>query len=142
MSKGSIACIAFKDKQVLIAHRNPTGQMGGRWEFPGGKVEDGETDETAIVREMQEEFGITVTPGAKIAEAEFKHNGKVSSLHAYLVTLPHDGMTEKYTLTEHTEYRWADLAEIPLLNFVDSDMLLYPQIAKYLADALSGGANA
>ena len=136
MSKGSIACIAFKGKQVLIAHRNPTGQMGGRWEFPGGKVEDGETDETAIVREMGEEFGITVTPVKKIAEAEFKHNGKISSLHAYLVTLPHDGMTEKYTLTEHTDYRWADLSEIPLLNFVDSDMLLYPQVVKYLADSL------
>ena len=43
MSKTSIACIAlFKDK-VLVAHRNLVGQMGGRWEFPGGKVEAGET---------------------------------------------------------------------------------------------------
>lgn len=141
MAKGSIACIAFKGKQVLIAHRNPTGQMGGRWEFPGGKVEGDESDETAIVREMQEEFGIQVIPGEKIAEAEFKHNGKLSSLHAYLVTLPHDGLTQKFQLTEHTEYRWADMSEIPLLNFVDSDLLLYPQIVKYLASSLAEAAG-
>ncbi len=140
MSKGSIACIAFKEKKVLIAHRNPTGQMGGRWEFPGGKVENDETDEQAIVREMQEEFGITVTPGAKIAEAQFKHNGSIHALHAYVITVPHDGVAQKYTLTEHTEYRWAEMAEIPLLHFVDSDLLLYPQIVKYLATSLSDGA--
>ncbi len=137
MSKGSIACIAFDGRKVLIAHRNPTGQMGGRWEFPGGKVEDDDpNEEVAIVREMQEEFGITVKVGEKIAEAEFKHNGKVSSLHAYLITVPHDGMEKPYVLTEHTEYRWATLAEIPQLHFVDSDMLLYPQVAKYLANSL------
>lgn len=137
MSKGSVACIAFDGRKVLIAHRNPTGQMGGRWEFPGGKIEDDDSsDEVAIIREMQEEFGITVTVGAKIAEAEFKHNGKVSSLHGYLITVPHDGIEKPYTLTEHTEYRWATLAEIPQLNFVDSDMLLYPQVAKYLASSL------
>ena len=39
--KTSIACIAFDGEKILVAHRNPTGQMGGRWEFPGGKVEPG-----------------------------------------------------------------------------------------------------
>ena len=142
---GSIACIAFNGKKVLIAHRNPTGEMGGRWEFPGGKIDGNETDGEAIVREMQEEFGITVTVGERIAEAEFKHNGRTSTLHAYCITVPHDGTATPYTLTEHTEYRWAALAEIPLLHFVDSDLLIYPQVVKYLSDSLpdsAGGAKA
>lgn len=134
--KTSIACIAFKDKKVLIAHRNPTGQMGNRWEFPGGKVEEGEDEKTAIVREFEEEFGVKVTVGEKIAEATFKHNGIERALHAYTITVPHDGMTEKYVLTEHTEYAWAEVAEIPTLNFVDSDLLIYPQVVKYLADSI------
>lgn len=136
MNKKSIACIAFNEKKVFIAHRNPVGQMGGRWEFPGGKVEDGETDEQSIIREFEEEFGVKVSVDKKIAEATFKHNGDDFSLHAYLIHLPHDGMTEKFALTEHTEYRWAELAQIPTLNFVDSDMLIYPQICKFLADSL------
>ncbi len=137
MAKSSIACIIFNGKNILVAHRNPTGQMGGRWEFPGGKVEEGESDEEAIVREMQEEFGISVSVGKKIAEAQFTHNGKVSDLHGYLVRVPHDGIAKKYTLTEHSEYKWAAPAEIPTMNFVDSDMLIYPQVMKFLADSIA-----
>ena len=134
--KTSIACIAFNDKKVLIAHRNPTGQMGGRWEFPGGKVEEGESEEEAVVREFEEEFGVKVSVEKMIAETTFKHNGAERLLHAYLIDVPHDGMAEKYVLSEHTEYRWAEIAEIPTLNFVDSDLLIYSQVAKYLADSI------
>ena len=132
----SVACVAFNEKKVLIAHRKSGGQMGGRWEFPGGKAEEGETDEQSIIREMREEFGIEVSVGEKIAQASFNHNGNTFSLSAYLINVPHNGLKEKYVLSEHSEYRWAEPAEIPLLNFVDSDMLLYPQILKYLAESL------
>lgn len=135
-TKVSIACIAFDGRKVLIAHRNPTGQMGNRWEFPGGKAEEGETDEQAIVREFEEEFGVKVTVGSLIATAQFNHKGETRDLKAYEIFVPHNGMEEKYVLTEHTEYRWAELAEIPQLNFVDSDLLVYPNVAKYLADKL------
>lgn len=76
MSNVSIACIALWKNKVLVAHRNPVGQMGERWEFPGGKVEDGEDEATGIVREFQEEFGVKVRVGEHIADAEFEHNGK------------------------------------------------------------------
>ena len=133
MSKTSIACIAYKDGKILVAHRNPTGQMGGRWEFPGGKVEKGESDEEAVVREFSEEFGVLVEVGEKIGETFFMHNGDQVALHAYEIFVPHDGIAEKYTLTEHTEYKWVAPAEIPVLNFVDSDMLIYPAVVKWIA---------
>ena len=136
MAHTSIACIAFDGKKVLIAHRNPTGQMGGRWEFPGGKVEEGESEKEGLIREFREEFGVTVTVGDMIASSQFKHNGELRDLHAYRIYVPHNGIEKKYVLTEHTEYRWANMAEIPELAFVDSDMLIYPQVAKYLADML------
>lgn len=131
--KTSIACIAFDGEKILVAHRNPTGQMGGRWEFPGGKVEEGETDQTAIVREFEEEFGVKVSVGEKIAETFFMHNGVQVALHAYEIKVPHDGIAQKYVLTEHTEYKWAMPAEIPTLNFVDSDMLIYSDVMKWVA---------
>ena len=131
-SKHSIACIALDGTKVLIAHRLPVGQMGDRWEFPGGKVEGDESCELAIIREMQEEFGITVTVGPHIANAQFMHNGETVALDCYRITVPHDGIAVPYTLTEHSEYRRADISEIENLSFVDSDLLLYPQVASYV----------
>ena len=58
----SVACIAYKNGKVLIAHRNNVGAMGNRWEFPGGKVEEGESFEDAIKREMKEEFCVDCIP--------------------------------------------------------------------------------
>lgn len=135
----SIACIAIQGGKVLIAHRAPTGQMGGRWEFPGGKLEEGESDAEAVVREFREEFGVDVTVGEKIAETIFVHNGKDVSLHAYRVFVPHDGLETPYVLTEHTGYRWAGIGEVEGLSFVDSDLKLYPAVRHYV-EALSDEA--
>lgn len=130
--KKSVACIALLNDKVLIAHRNPTGQMGSRFEFPGGKVDEGETEEQAIKREMSEEFGIKVSVLEKITTGQFVHNEKESSLEVYLIKVPHDGMTEKYKLTEHTDYKWVDIDDIPKDNFVDSDLSIYPKVKEYL----------
>ena len=56
--KHSIACIVFVNNKVLIGKRINKGQMGGRWEFPGGKVEEGEDAIAAIKREFLEEFSL------------------------------------------------------------------------------------
>ena len=131
MVKHSIACIAFSDKKVLIAHRNPSGQMGSRWEFPGGKVEEGESFETAIVREFEEEFGVKAKVFDLITEKKFVHDGNDFILHAYRIEPEHKGEKEKYTLTEHTGYVWTSLDSIRGLNFVDSDLLIYPDVVSY-----------
>ena len=108
--------------------------MCNRWEFPGGKVEEGETDSQAIIREMNEEFGITVEVLQKITTGTFFHNGKERQLDVYLIKVPHDGIEKKYVLTEHTEYAWVAINAIPKDNFVDSDLAVYPQIRKFLLD--------
>ena len=130
----SIACIAVRGGRVLIAHRNPSGQMGGRWEFPGGKLEPGESTSAAIVREMSEEFGVTVEPLGKITESEFMHNGKRVSLQAFHVRFPHSGKRPdpEFSLTEHTGYVWVLPEEIPGLHFVDSDLQIYPAVKEYV----------
>ena len=130
--KKSIACIAYDNGKVLIALRNPTGQMGNRWEFPGGKVEDGEDEKLSIIREMSEEFGITVEVLNKITTGSFTHNDKKSLLEVYQIIVPHDGMKQKYVLTEHQDYKWVDINDIPRDNFVDSDLSIYPEVKKYI----------
>lgn len=128
----SIACIVYKDSKVLIAHRKPVGDMGGRWEFPGGKLDAGDSDESAIIREMREEFGVKAIPKNKIASCYFEHKDKKCSLNAYMVDLEHNGIEKPYILTEHTEYKWVDPKIIPSLNFVDSDLKIYPSVMQYL----------
>jgi len=132
MSK-SVACIDFRDGKVFIARRQNKGAMGGRWEFPGGKIEEGEDYASAIKREMQEEFSVDVEVGKELASASFEHNGKNCEVFAFLVTFARDGIKEPFILSEHTEYKWVKIEEIPSLNFVDSDLLLYKQIIKKLS---------
>ena len=127
----SIACIDYRDGKIFIAKRQMTGDMGGRWEFPGGKIEEGEDLETAVIREMQEEFGVTVKVGRKITSGTFTHKGKPCTLDVLEVRFPHDGIEKRFELTEHTDYKWAELNSIPQLNFVDSDLSVYNNVKKW-----------
>ena len=126
----SIACIITDKDKILIALRNPVGDMGNRWEFPGGKVDPGETDEISIVREMREEFGVVAKPGEKITSNSFIHKGKECYLNAYFVSLEHDGIEKPFILTEHQAYKWVYPDEIPVDNCVDSDLKILPYVLK------------
>jgi 8-oxo-dGTP diphosphatase len=68
------AALIDPDGRVLIAERPPGKAMAGLWEFPGGKIEPGETPETALIRELDEELGITVKP-ACLAPFTFASHG-------------------------------------------------------------------
>lgn len=129
MSK-SVACIIYKNNKIFIAKRNPVGEMGGKWEFPGGKIEEGESPKIAIKREMLEEFGVAVEAGDEIATAVFMHKQKECYVEAYEVFFEHE-VKESFVLTEHTEYKWVDPLEIKNLDFVDSDLKLYPKVLEY-----------
>ena len=116
----------------MIARRLPKGEMGGRWEFPGGKIDEGECAKDAVEREMREEFGVAAFVGDKIGSCTFMHGGNQCSVEAYAVSLAHDGQTIPFTLCEHTAYEWVVPAEILQRAFVDSDLQLYPAVKKYL----------
>lgn len=134
--KISVACIvrgmtAATENKILIARRHPTGAMGGRWEFPGGKVDGNEGDAAAIEREMREEFGVRARAGKKVCEGEFVHDGKKNLLHAYFVSFERDGLEEPFILTEHSEYKWVFIDEIYgsyKNNFVDSDLSILDKV--------------
>lgn len=132
MANTSIACVVCNKGKVLIAHRVDVGVMGGRWEFPGGKCEAGENCSEAITREMLEEFGVAATAKEKITEGHFSHNGADCDLEVFRVDFSHDGESIPYSLSEHTEYRWVDIDDIPKYTFVDSDLSVYPAIKAYL----------
>jgi 8-oxo-dGTP diphosphatase len=126
--KHSVAGVAITQGKVFIARRKAGGDLGGKWEFPGGKVEEGEGDADALRREYFEEFGVAVTVGALLANGEFSHNGQGFSLNAYRIFFE----SHRFILTEHSEWRWVALEEIETLDFAGSDRLLLPRLQAYL----------
>ncbi len=61
------AAVVWRDGRLLLTRRPPGGPLGGLWEFPGGKLEPGESPEAALVRELREELGVEAVPGGEIA---------------------------------------------------------------------------
>jgi 8-oxo-dGTP diphosphatase len=127
----SVAGVAIEGDLLFIARRKAGGDLGGKWEFPGGKAEAGESDEAALRREYLEEFGLAVKTGEALGNAEFAHNEKTYSLCAYRVFFDKADL-QRITLAEHTEWRWAALAEIEKLDFAGSDRSLFPALKAYL----------
>ena len=124
----SVAGIAIEGDKVFIARRKAGGDLGGKWEFPGGKVEKGEGDAEALRREFLEEFAADITAGALLVSAEFTHNEQRFLLNAYRIFFA----SLRFNMTEHDQWRWASLEEIDSLDFAGSDRLLLPRLQAYL----------
>ncbi|MDR2865212.1 MAG: (deoxy)nucleoside triphosphate pyrophosphohydrolase [Spirochaetaceae bacterium] len=120
----SVAGIAGKSGKIFVARRKMGGDMGGKWEFPGGKVEEGENEEACIVREFFEEFNVGIRCGKFLGESSFEHKGIKRVLKAYSVYF----LSFDLTLNEHDEWRWVDISEIKTLDFTPSDLMLLPFI--------------
>jgi 8-oxo-dGTP diphosphatase len=128
----SVAGIIIEDRKIFIAKRGAKGDLGERWEFPGGKVEDSETDKQALAREYEEEFGVRISAGTYIGSAEFEHHGKQYMVRAYEAAL----LSRDFVISEHTALRWEYIEDIDTLiqdnMFVPSDALLVPFIKEIL----------
>ncbi len=122
-----VCALIERDGHVLMAQRPAHKHLGGKWEFPGGKIEHGETPEVALHRELQEELGCTV----EILRALTPHT------HAYAaVTVQLIPFVTRLLLTsgapqthEHAALRWVPAAELTALDLPAADL---PIIADYL----------
>lgn len=118
----SVAGVARNGDSVLIMRRLPGGSVGGKWEFPGGKSETGESVEAALKREWLEETGLSVNTGMELARCVFFHNRRPVTLIALEVFLPEPGSVPQ--LREHDAYRWIDHADLKDVDMVDSDRMI------------------
>ena len=112
-----VAAAIERDGRFLAARRTRPAQVAGRWEFPGGKVEPGESEEQALVREIREELGVGIAVGRRVAGEWPLGEGLV--LHLYDATLV-DG--EPAPLEQHDAVRWVSLAEFDDVAWLESDV--------------------
>jgi 8-oxo-dGTP diphosphatase len=124
MPEITTAAIIRKGRFFLLAKRLPGGSMGGRWEFPGGKAERGESPEGALRREIFEEFGVPVHVGRHLVSTSFLNQGTEYLLLAFEARLE----KEDLTLHEHDQALWLDPETIEGLDLADSDRKIFELI--------------
>ncbi|ANF33065.1 DNA mismatch repair protein MutT [Leifsonia xyli] len=107
-------------ERVLACRRAPGKDAGGRWEFPGGKVESGESPEAALAREIGEELGVGILVGALLDRTvTVRADGRAIDLACYDCRL--DGAAPE-TSTDHDELRWVGAAELAGLDWAEADL--------------------
>lgn len=80
-----VAAILERNGKILLAQRPPEGDQPGLWEFPGGKVEAGENQREALIRELREELAIDASPARYVASYSWPVSGRIIHLHAWHV---------------------------------------------------------
>ena len=113
--------------EVLICQRKADQPMSLKWEFPGGKIEAGESSEDALARELNEELGITAVIGRQVARIRHKYrNGGVIDLQFFVVR-EFDGTLENRIFND---MRWAPLTELPGYDFLAADLGLIRDLSE------------
>ena len=122
-----VAALIQKDNKILIAQR-ATGDSNvyGKWEFPGGKVEENETEEKAIEREIKEEFEMEIKAIRFITNNVYKYPTKTIDLRLYEC----DYISGEFKLHDHLDYKWIDIKDILDYDLASADIPL----AKYIME--------
>jgi 8-oxo-dGTP diphosphatase len=113
--------------EVLICQRKADQPMSLKWEFPGGKIEDGESSEVALARELDEELGITAVIGRRVARIRHKYrNGGTIDLQFFAVR-NFEGALENRIFND---IRWVPLRELPGYDFLAADLGLIRDLSE------------
>lgn len=121
-----VAGVIEKDGRFLLAQRVEYASQGGLWEFPGGKVEAGETPEQALERELQEELAITTQTGCWLADSVFDYGDKVIHLKGYLS----HWQAGELELHSHQDAVWVEHAEIESYQLCPADFPIVEALGK------------
>jgi len=121
--------------RCLVAQRGATQSLPGKWEFPGGKVEPGESAPVALRREIEEELGLVVAVGQKLGESAGVFDGKYVALEVYLATVTCGTLD----LREHAAAQWASADELPGFDWAEADVPIVAAVATWLRAEWVGG---
>nr|WP_319474524.1 (deoxy)nucleoside triphosphate pyrophosphohydrolase [uncultured Sphaerochaeta sp.] len=122
------ALVLIDDNRVFAAQRKGKGPLGGMWEFPGGKLEIGETGREALVREIQEELGVTIEIQHYLMRVEHQYPSFFIIMHAYLGNIQEGSIQ----LHEHQASRWLQKHELWQIDWAEADIPIVQKLEHLL----------
>ncbi len=128
MKRLSVVAAFWQRGERIFLARRPAGKArGGLWEFPGGKVEEGETPEAALARELKEELGLEVKVGQRLAAVNYNYPDVAISLACYKILACGEPLPQ-----EGQEVGWFLPKELEALDLAPADRLLWQHLKRAL----------
>ena len=124
-----VGAVLTRGQTILAARRSSTMSLPGMWEFPGGKIESNESPQQALLRELEEELLCSAEIGEHIETTEHEYDFGIVILTTYYCSL----IGKEPRLTEHSEIRWVQAAELDQLDWAPADI---PAVARVMKDFL------
>lgn len=121
-----VGAVLTRDDKIFAAQRSSTMSLSGMWEFPGGKIEPHETPKEALVRELKEELLCTAEIGNIVQTTEHEYEFGIVILTTFYCSLTGD----EPKLTEHSEIRWIQVADLDQLNWAPADIPAVKQVMR------------
>ena len=125
-----VAAIICKDREIFATQRG-YGVYKDWWEFPGGKIETGETPEQALAREIREELAVEITVGDRLTEVEYDYPEFHLSMACYWCSVEKGHLT----LLEHEAARWLSLHDLRQVKWLPADIQVLEAIENYFAES-------
>jgi 8-oxo-dGTP diphosphatase len=124
--KRVVAALIMQDGKLLVCQRTRHQTMPLKWEFPGGKIEEGEQPRDALRRELDEELGIQATIGDELARIQHEYpNGGMVELRFFVVH-EYEGELENRIFKD---IQWAKPRDLPTFDFLEADLTLVKDLA-------------
>lgn len=124
------AAIIINNNKILLTQRG-YGEYKDKWEFPGGKIEENETKEETIIREIKEELDATIKVEKFLTKVEYDYTSFYLKMNVFITSLTSSHLLFK----EHESYKWIDISELNDLDALDllpADRLIIPYLKDYL----------
>lgn len=121
-----IKAVNEKGEEVIFATQRGYGELKGGWEFPGGKIEKGETSQEALKREIMEELETEITVGEMIDTIEFDYPAFHLSMDCFWAEI----VSGNLVLKEHEAAKWLTKGELDTVNWLPADITLIDKIRR------------
>ena len=126
MTKRVVAALILKNGKILVCQRTKHQTMPLKWEFPGGKIEEGEQPQDALRRELEEELGIDATIGDEVARIRHEYRSGNSVELRFFVVNDFKGELENRIFRD---MQWAERRDLPSFDFLEADLRLVSDLA-------------